>query len=321
MRFQTSARLVAGVCLSVLLGACATPQTQALHNLHSAQLPLQVELTEVPFYPQQIHQCGPASLAMLLNVGGVQVTPQQLTAQVYLPGRAGSLQVEMLSATRRNGLLAYQLAPQLADVLAEVAAGSPVLVLQNLALGWYPMWHYAVVVGYDLEREELILRSGLEPRQVLPFTTFEYTWARAEHWAMLALPPGTLPRTVNEAGYVASAVALERAGQAQGALAAYESGLERWPQNLTARIGSGNAAYAQGDMRRAEVAYRQAAQDHPDSAIAFNNLAQVLADQKRFAEALVFAKQAVDLGGPQQAVARDTLQQIELNMNMRQGER
>lgn len=314
MMFQISARFIAGVCFSILLGACATPQTRALRNLHSAQLPLQVELAGVPFYPQEIHQCGPASLAMLLNAGGVQVTPQQLIAQVYLPGRAGSLQVEMLSATRRNGLLAYRLAPQLADVLAEVAAGSPVLVLQNLALSWYPLWHYAVVVGYDLEREELILRSGLERRQVLPFTTFEYTWARAERWAMLALPPGTLPHTATEAGYVASAVALEQAGHMQGALAAYESGLERWPQNLTARIGSGNAAYAQGDMRRAEVAYRQTTQDHPDSASAFNNLAQVLADQKQFAEALVYAKRAVDLGGLQQAVARDTLRQIELNM-------
>jgi len=223
--------------------------------------------------------------------------------------------VEMLSATRRNGLLAYPLAPQLADVLAEVAAGSPVLVLQNLALSWYPLWHFAVVVGYDLEREELILRSGLERRQVLPFTTFEYTWALAEHWAMLALPPGTLPHTATEAGYVASAVALEQAGHMQGALAAYESGLQRWPLNLTARIGSGNAAYAQGDMRRAEIAYRQATQDHPDSASAFNNLAQVLADQKQFAAALVYAKRAVDLGGPQQAVARDTLRQIELNMH------
>jgi len=315
MMFQISARFIAGVCFSILLGACATPQTQALRHLHSAPLPLQAELAEVPFYPQEIHQCGPASLAMLLNAGGDQVTPQQLTAQVYVPGRAGSLQVEMLSATRRNGLLAYPLAPQLADVLAEVAAGSPVLVLQNLALSWYPLWHFAVVVGYDLEREELILRSGLERRQVLPFTTFEYTWARAEHWAMLALPPGTLPHTATEAGYVASAVALEQAGHMQGALAAYESGLQRWPLNLTARIGSGNAAYAQGDMRRAEIAYRQATQDHPDSASAFNNLAQVLADQKQFAAALVYAKRAVDLGGPQQAVARDTLRQIELNMH------
>ena len=126
------------------------------------------------------------------------MTPQDLTPQVYLPGLAGSLQVEMLAATRRNGLLAYELAPKLDDLLAEVAAGSPAVVLQNLALSWYPVWHYSVVVGYDLEREEIILRSGLERRQALSLTTFEHTWESAGYWAMLALPPGRMPRTATE---------------------------------------------------------------------------------------------------------------------------
>ena len=158
----------------------------------------------------ETHQCGPASLATPLNAGGIKITPQELTARVYLPGLGDSLQVEMLAATRRNGLLAYALAPQLDDVLAEVAAGTPVVVLQNLALNWYPVWHYAVVVGYDLQREEIILRSGLERRQALPFTTFEHTWARAGYWAMLAMPPGMVPRTATESAYLSAAIALKK---------------------------------------------------------------------------------------------------------------
>lgn len=251
---------------------------------------------------------------MVLNAGGIKATPQDLARQVYLPGREGSLQVEMLAAARRNGLFAYELAPKLDELLAEVSAGSPVIVLQNLALSWYPIWHYAVVVGYDLRREKIILRSGLERRQVLPLTTFEYTWERAGYWAMLALPPGKMPRTATEARYVAAAVALEKTVSPKSAEAAYRAALDRWPRNLTARIGMGNAAYAQGDARRAETAYRQAALDHPDSPIAFNNLAQALSDQQRYAEALTSANQAVSLGGPEQAAARDTLEQIKNRM-------
>lgn len=310
MSFRVRARLIAGVFFLIWLGGCATPQTQALLKASSRQLPQQVELSKVPFYPQETHQCGPASLAMVLNAGGAAVTPQDLTPQVYLPGLAGSLQVEMLAATRRNGLLAYELAPKLDDLLTEVAAGSPVVVLQNLALSWYPVWHYAVVVGYDLKREEIILRSGLERRQVLPFTTFEHTWERAGHWAMLALPPGRMPRTVTEAAYVAAAVALEKAAPPKNAAAAYEVALKHWPRNLAARIGLGNAAYARGDWKRAEKAYLQAMLDHPKSGIAYNNLAQTLADQRRYPEALALANQAVLLGGPEQDAARNTLDQI-----------
>lgn len=313
MTFPIGARL-AGVFLLIWLSGCATPQTQALLEKRSGQLPQQVELVEVPFYPQETHQCGPASLAMALNAGGAKVTPQDLIPQVYLPGREGSLQVEMLAATRRNGLFAYELAPKLDDLLAEVAAGSPVVVLQNLALSWYPVWHYAVVVGYDLQRAEIILRSGLEQRQVLPLTTFEHTWERGGYWAMLALPPGSVPRTATEVSYMSAAVALEMTGRPDSAGAAYESALRRWPGNLTARIGMGNAAYAQGDVMRAETAYRQATLDHPDSAIAYNNLAQTLADQQRYPEALAAANQAVSLGGPELAAALGTLEEIKQEM-------
>lgn len=314
MLLQACARLIAGVSFLVLLGGCATPQTHALLKTPPGQLPLQMELSEVPFYPQKTHQCGPASLAMLLNAGGANVTPQELASQVYLPGRKGSLQVEMLAATRHNGLFAYELAPKLENLLMEVAAGSPVIVLQNLALSWYPIWHYAVVVGYDIEHKEIILRSGLEQRQVLPFTTFEYTWERAGYWAMLALPPGGVPRTATETSYISAAVALEKAGQPESAEAAYESALKHWPRNLTALIGMGNAAYAQGNAQRAENAYRQATLDHPDSPIAFNNLAQTLADQRRYPEALASANKAASLGGAEQAAAMDTLDQIKKKM-------
>lgn len=314
MLFQAHARLIAGVFFLIWLGGCATPQTQALLKSPGKHLPQQVELSKVPFYPQETHQCGPASLAMVLNEAGARLTPQDLTPQVYLPARQGSLQVEMLAATRRNGLLAYELAPRLDEVLAEIAAGTPVVVLQNLALEWYPVWHYAVVVGYDLKREEIILRSGLERRQALPFATFERTWERAGHWAMVAVPPGKLPRTATESAYVSAAVALEKSSSPKNAEAAYEAALKRWPRNLPARIGLGNAAYAAGDLKRAERAYLQATLDHPDSAIAFNNLAQTLADQRRYAEALAAANRAVSLGGPELAAARDTQEQIQKKM-------
>ncbi|MEW5943560.1 MAG: PA2778 family cysteine peptidase [Pseudomonadota bacterium] len=312
--FSSCARFIAGVFFLALLGGCAAQQTQALLKERAARLPVRSELTETPFFPQETHQCGPASLAMALNAAGARTTPQELADLVYLPGREGSLQVEMLAAARRRGAFAYELEPRLEVVLTEVAAGTPVVVLQNLALSWYPLWHYAVVVGYDLEREEVVLRSGLDRRQVLPLSTFEHTWRRSGYWAMVVLPPGRMPRTATESVYVSAAVALERAGPPRAAQAAYEAALERWPRNLSARIGQGNTAHAQGNLVGAEEAFRQAAQDHPDSAAAFNNLAHTLADQGRHIEALAAARRAVAIGGPLEAASRKTLEQIEASV-------
>ena len=229
---------------------------------------------------------------------------------MYLPQRQGSLQVEMLAAARRHGVVAYQLAPELTDLLAEVADGTPVIVLQNLGLSWYQVWHYAVVIGYDLERREVILRSGREQRQVLPMTTFERTWARSGYWAMLALPPGKVPRSAEEVSFVSAVSALERSGHLQGARSAYLAAVQRWPHSLAAQIGAGNTAYRSKDLVRAEADFRQAVAAHPDSVAALNNLAQTLSDLGRDEEALPYAQRAVELGGPLKEIARETLEGI-----------
>lgn len=308
------ARLLAGFLLvaAALLGGCAgpLPQSAALLDNPPRELPPRVELTHVPFHDQQDAYCGPASLAMVFNAAGVEATADSLADFVYLPGRRGSLQVEMLAAARRKGLVAYRLEPELTDILREVASGTPVVVLENYGFRIWPKWHYAVVIGYDLERGELIRRSGDQRRQTMPFYVFEYVWKSDGRWAMVALPPGRIPATATETRYARAVSALEQAGDARNARIAYRAMLERWPRSLAAWIGAGNTAYALGDLDAAEHAFRQAAQFHPDSPAAHNNLAHVLAERGRLEEALASAERAVSLGGPLLPAARSTLQTI-----------
>ena len=301
----------AGVSLAavLLLAGCATPQSAALLANPPAALPPRVELSAVPFHPQEDYQCGPAALATTLAHAGVQVTPEELVSQVYLPARKGSLQAEMLAAARRRGLAAYPLSPRLEDLLREVADGTPVIVLQNLGFGFRPVWHYAVVVGYDLSSEEIILRSGTTRRLALAFNSFERSWAGGGHWGMLTLPPGKLPATAAEDRYVAAAAALERVAPEPARLA-YATALGRWPDSLVARIGLGNAAYALRDLAGADAAYREAARRYPGSADAWNNLAQVSFELGRREEALAAARRAVEIGGPRLAQYQATLRTV-----------
>lgn len=96
----------------------------------------QALLDHVPFYPQEKYQCGPASLATMLNTQGLATDPEILKELVYLPGRQGSLQVEMVAGARSHDMVVYPLKPNLEAVLGEVNAGNPVLIMQNLRFNW-----------------------------------------------------------------------------------------------------------------------------------------------------------------------------------------
>ncbi len=305
------ASLLAGIFILMAAGCRTLPPPAALSEEKAASLPRQVELSAVPFFAQEDYQCGPAALAMVMEHAGIDVDPEVLRPEVYLPEREGSLQVEMLGATRRHGLVAYQMSPVLGEVLEEVARGTPVVVLQNLALDWYPVWHYAVVIGYDLDDKEIILRSGRERVQRMSLLAFENTWARSAHWAMVALSPGKVPYTAKESRYVAAVNAFGKTGQLPAARTAYLAAKQRWPGSLGVSIALGNVAYMLKRMDEAEAEFRSAVESHPDSVAALNNLAQTLSDMGRDAEALPFVQRAVKLGGPLQDIVLSTQAAIE----------
>ena len=182
----------------------------------------------MPFFAQEELQCGPAALAMALDWSGLALTPAELAPQVYTEERKGSLQLSLVAAARRAGRLAVQV-HGLRELAAELAAGNPVVLLQNLGLDWWHVWHYSVAVGYDLDRNVMILNSGAEERREVPLSTFDRTWRRAQEWGLVVTPPQRLPALRDPERLRAAIEALERVGRtaeaetARAALAARPS--------------------------------------------------------------------------------------------------
>jgi len=287
------------------------PQTMSLRDAWPADVAQRTEIAAVPFFPQLEYQCGPAALATSLVHSGAQVTPDELAKWVYLPAREGSLQVEMLAATRRYSRVSYALSPQFDDLLREVAAGNPVIVLQDTGMGPVTNWHYAVVVGFDYPSGELYLRSGQERRLAIPFTVFEYTWKRSGYWAMTTMRPDRIPATATELRWSAAVTAMDRVGEPPAAILAYSTLLERWPGNMAASIGLANRHHALGNLAEAERVLRQGLVHHPDAVPLLNNLAQTLSDMGRNREALAVLQGAVAPEGSTFAAAlRDTLAMV-----------
>lgn len=260
---------------AVLLGACARAPVVPIG---SAGLPGSVELVTVPFFAQQDYQCGPAALATVLTQRGIATSPERLVERVYLPQRKGSLQVEMVAAARSHDLVVYPLEPRLEAVLAEVASGNPVLVLQNLAFDRWPQWHFAVVVGYDLARQQIILRSGTTRRLTEDFRRFERSWAKANRWAVVTVEPSAIPSTASETAWLKAASDLEQTGHDQAALQAYRASTMRWSSGLT-WFALANAHYAQGNRPAAERALRTSIGQNDLFAPGWFNLSQVLAER------------------------------------------
>jgi len=315
---QPAGVFVSAVCLALLailptlFSGCAliVPQTEEMRQHKPQGIAPTVEITEVPFFPQKEYECGPAALATSLAYFGAPVKPDDLVSQVYLPERRGSLQIEMLASARRNGMVAYKLKPRFEDVLRELDAGFPVILLQDYGVWPFSIWHYAVAVGYDMKEGNVVFRSGEKRRLIIPFPVLEYTWQESDYWAMVTSPPARIPATATEAPYLEAVVALEHAGNKAAARTAYASMLERWPDSLGAGIGLANADYGMGNLKHAEQVLRQMVEKHPDAAVAYNNLAQTLSDEGQDAEALPLAERAVALGGRYVKSAQETLDAI-----------
>ncbi len=292
---------------SLVLSGCGLLSTRPL--LQTPGGPARAIVAKVPFYAQEELQCGPAALAMALGWSGIDVQPSDLTPEVFTPDLKGSLQSALIGAARRHNRVAYAISGSEA-LLAEVSAGNPVIVLVNLGLSWYPKWHYAVVIGFDQEREEIILHSGLTANEHLSSRVFMNIWQRGEYWGLLVLPPDRLPAGVGEGDWLEAVAGLERTDQWQGAETGYGRALKRWPESYAAWMGLGNSRYSLHDLAGSAEAFRRATLLQPENGIPFNNLAHVLNIQGKRNEALDAAQRAVDLGGPLLDNFLQTLEEI-----------
>jgi len=295
----------------MLIAGCAGNQRVMMADIELQSTA--IELIDTPFYPQITDQCGPSALATILNVAGVDVSPLRLKSNIYIPGRQGSLQLEMLAATRSYERVPYVLEAEISAVFSELTAGRPVLVLQNLGTDNRPVWHYAVVVGFLPGEKTFVLRSGDQERYRIKAAKFLRSWRRAGYWAMVALQPGTVPDRANPEMYLSALAAFESTGNDAATIAAYVAAVAKWPENTLAGLGLGNAYYADGQLVAAQQAYAAVLRVDPQNALILNNLAQVLHESgsnSEAAETIAVALSLADVDSREYRLILQTQQEI-----------
>ena len=311
--FFTALLLVSA--LQILMGCTAMVVADRVIPKEPQDLPSDIRI-DVPFFAQTENYCGPASLAMVANYYGNNVTPNEVANLVYIPEKKGSLQTEMVAASRSLDLVAFVMHMDDESLRAEIDAERPVIVLQNLALNIYPIWHYSVVTGRDPNNEHLLLHSGRHEYYRVPWTTFSNTWKRSKNWALIAAPAGDLPTSATASVVLKAALNLEKVGKYRAAQLTYAAATERWPNNFAAHVGLANTHMRLREPLAASQAYQSALKLNKRSSAVLNNFAYSAYDLGCEVTAIQAASCALKLDQkPNQEIAA-TLHELKQKTNM-----
>lgn len=278
-----------------LVGCATAPQTKQLLANPPVSLASAANISNVPFYSQQDYYCGPTTLAEVFQYNGIVQSPDEIAPQLFIPERKGSLQLEMIAATRQQGLLAYTERGNLEKLLYLIENDVPVIVLQNLAINLYPMWHYSVVKGYDLATQEIIQHTGEFKNRAVDLSVFERTWQRANYWYLIALPSEHKLKALDPLTYVTSAQDLISVKQQVAGINHLKNATKLWPNYWLSYFLLGNYYLQNKNINNAIYWFEQGYQFATTQSLYLNNYAFALYKDKQLNKAKKIILQAQQL--------------------------
>jgi len=137
---------------------------------------------KVPFYPQVSFQCGPASLAGVLNFFGEDVTPDEIAEAIFRTDVRGTVTLDMVLYARKRGFLAEWYNGSVDDMRRSIDERAPLIVMVDLGFASIRKNHFMVVVGYT--PEGVIANSGKTRQKLIPWKTFLACWNRTKRWTL-----------------------------------------------------------------------------------------------------------------------------------------
>lgn len=143
-------------------------------------------IENVPFFPQEDFQCGPASLAGVMNYWGVNVSLEEIAREIYSPSAKGTLNLDMILYAKRKGMESTYYQGSMEDIKNKIDSGHPLIVMVDLGLWIYQQNHFMVVIGYD--QNGIVVNSGRERLKYLPLRNFMKKWEKTQFWTLWITP-------------------------------------------------------------------------------------------------------------------------------------
>lgn len=165
----------------ILLLSCTGTRTPDVKESRAFQI-----IESVPFYPQEAYNCGPVSLAGVLNYWRTGVSLEDVADEIYSESAKGTLDIDMILYAERKGLKARQYKGSAEDIKRNIDLGYPLIVLVDYGFWVYQQNHFMVVVGYN--KNGILANSGRDRLKFIPFKVFLKSWKRTNFWTMLISP-------------------------------------------------------------------------------------------------------------------------------------
>ena len=174
-----ASRLLEYSLILALLASCAATPNNANPRVVTA-------VNNVPFYPQEDYQCGPASLAGVLNYWGMDISPEDIGAEIYSKSAKGTLNVDMVLYVERKGLNVTWYHGSIENIKRNIELGYPLIVLVDYGFWTIQQNHFMVVVGYG--DQGVLVNSGREQLKQISLEDFLEPWRKTKYWTMLITP-------------------------------------------------------------------------------------------------------------------------------------
>jgi ABC-type bacteriocin/lantibiotic exporter with double-glycine peptidase domain len=154
------------------------------------------KIENVHFYPQLAYQCGPASLAGVLNFHGIEVMPDQIAVEIFRPDIGATVTMDMVLYARKKGVSAKWYSGSGNDIRRAIDAGVPLIIMVDFGVANISKYHYMVVIGYD--PDGIIANTGKEHEKRIRWKKFLPRWDRANRWTLRIEPMLSDPSNKSE---------------------------------------------------------------------------------------------------------------------------
>lgn len=138
---------------------------------------------------QMTNYCGPACLASVMGLFDKPITQETIGKQIYDAASRATNGADMLHYARENGFSAYSWNSGLQNIKDKLAAGIPVIVLQQNSME-DTSGHYRVLTGYDDARGKFsVMDPYYDNITEMTYSMCERLWKPMGFWALMVVPP------------------------------------------------------------------------------------------------------------------------------------
>ena len=143
-------------------------------------------IEKVPFFVQKDYQCGPASLAGVLNFWGLPITPAEIAEEIFSSSARGTLGIDLALYAQKKGFQADFYRGNTEDLRKQIDSGRPVIVLVDYGFWVYEKGHFMVVIGYN--DDGFIVNTGASRMKFIANDDFAGPWRKAGFWTLVISP-------------------------------------------------------------------------------------------------------------------------------------